>query len=88
VLVIAHNAHFDRRFLERRVPAFAVKHWACSRFDIDWKVEGIRSSALEFVACSLGFFHDGHPAASGCRATVHAWHNGYPVQGDWLCRRS
>jgi DNA polymerase-3 subunit epsilon len=29
VLVIAHNADFDRRFLERRLPAFATKHWAC-----------------------------------------------------------
>jgi DNA polymerase-3 subunit epsilon len=64
VLVIAHNASFDRRFLERRLPAFATKHWACSRSDIDWKNEGIRSSALEFVAYSLGFFHDGHRAAS------------------------
>jgi DNA polymerase-3 subunit epsilon len=70
VLVIAHNADFDRRFLERRLPTFAAKHWACSRFDIDWKAEGIRSSALEFVAYSLGFFHDGHRAASDCRATL------------------
>jgi DNA polymerase III subunit epsilon len=60
VLVIAHNADFDRRFLEKRLPAFATKHWACSRADIDWKAEGIRLSALEFVAYSLGFFHDGH----------------------------
>jgi DNA polymerase-3 subunit epsilon len=27
VLVIAHNADFDRRFLERRVPVFTTKHW-------------------------------------------------------------
>src|SRR5437764_9056983 len=72
VLIIAHNADFDRRFLEKRLPAFTTKHWACSRFDIDWKAEGIRSSALEFVAYSLGFFHDGHRAASDCRATIHA----------------
>src|SRR5215468_5150229 len=72
VLVIAHNADFDRRFLERRLPTLAAKHWACSRGDVDWKAEGIRSSALEFVAYSLGFFHDGHRAASDCRATVHA----------------
>src|ERR1700726_1913006 len=63
VLVIAHNADF---------PVFSTKHWACSRFDIDWNAEGIRSSALEFVAYSLGFFHDGHRAASDCRATLHA----------------
>ena len=72
MLLIAHNADFDRRFLERRLPVFVTKHWACSRSDIDWKAEGIRSSALEFVAYSLGFFHDGHRAASDCRATLHA----------------
>ncbi len=81
VLVIAHHADFDRRFLEKRLPAFAAKHWACSRFDIDWKAEGIRSSALEFVAYSLGFFHDGHRAASDCRATVHALAQPLPGTG-------
>jgi DNA polymerase III subunit epsilon len=81
VLVIAHNAHFDRRFLENRFPVFAAKHWACSRSDIDWKAEGIRSSALEFVAYSLGFFHDGHRAASDCRATLHALAQPLPGTG-------
>jgi DNA polymerase-3 subunit epsilon len=81
VLVIAHNADFDRRFLERRLPAFITKHWACSRSDIDWKAEGIRSSALEFVAYSLGFFHDGHRAASDCRATLHALAQQLPGTG-------
>jgi DNA polymerase III subunit epsilon len=81
VLVIAHNANFDRRFLEKRLPVFASKHWACSRADIDWKAEGIRSSALEFVAYSLGFFHDQHRAASDCRATVHALAQRLPGTG-------
>jgi DNA polymerase-3 subunit epsilon len=81
VLVIAHNADFDRRFLENRLPAFVPKHWACSRYDIDWKAEGIRSSALEFVAYSLGFFHDQHRAASDCRATVHALAQRLPGSG-------
>jgi len=79
--VIAHNADFDRRFLEKRLPVFAKKHWACSRTDIDWKAEGIRSSALEFVAYSLGFFHDAHRAASDCRATVHALAQRLPGSG-------
>ena len=81
VLVIAHNASFDRRFLEKRFPTFVTKHWACSRCDIDWKAEGVRSSALEFVAYSLGFFHDGHRAASDCRATVHALAQRLPGTG-------
>jgi DNA polymerase-3 subunit epsilon len=81
VLVIAHNADFDRRFLEKRLPALITKHWACSRFDIDWKAEGIRSSALEFVAYSLGFFHDAHRAANDRRATLHALAQSLPGTG-------
>jgi DNA polymerase-3 subunit epsilon len=81
VLIIAHNATFDRRFLEKRLPAFATKNWACSRSDIDWKAEGIRSSALEFIAYGLGFFHDGHRAASDCRATLHALAQPLPGTG-------
>jgi DNA polymerase III subunit epsilon len=81
VLVIAHNASFDRHFLERRLPVFATKHWACSLADIDWKAEGIRSSALEFIAYALGFFHDGHRAASDCRATLHALAQPLPTTG-------
>jgi DNA polymerase-3 subunit epsilon len=86
VLVLAHNASFDRRFLEKRLPALATKHWACSRFDIDWKAEGIRSSALEFVAYALGFFHDGHRAASDCRATLHALAQPLPSTGRLALR--
>jgi DNA polymerase III subunit epsilon len=67
--------------LEKRLPAIAMKHWACSRADIDWKAEGIRSSALEFVSYSLGFFHDGHRAASDCRATLHALAQPLPGTG-------
>jgi DNA polymerase-3 subunit epsilon len=48
---------------------------------IDWKAEGIRSSALEFVAYSLDFFHDGHRAASDCRATLHVLAQPLPGTG-------
>lgn len=80
-LVIAHNAQFDRRFLEKRVPLFATKHWACSRADIDRKAEGIRSWALEFIAYPLGFFHNAHRAVSDCRATVHVLAQRLPGSG-------
>ena len=81
VLITAHNASFDRHFLERRLPTFATKHWTCSHSDIDWKAEGIRSSALEFIAYALGFFHDGHRAASDCRATLHVLAQPLPGTG-------
>ena len=81
VLVIAHHADFDLRFLEKRLPAFTTKNWAYSRSDIDWKAEGIRSSTLEFITYSLGFFHDQHRAASDCRAAVHALAQWLPGTG-------
>jgi DNA polymerase III subunit epsilon len=81
VLVIAHHAAFDRRFLERRLPAFVAKPWGCSLSDIDWRAEGIRSSALEFIAYALGFFHDGHRAANDCRATLHVLSQPLPQTG-------
>ena len=39
-LVVAHNAGFDRPFVEARFPGFAHKRWACSFADIDWKAQG------------------------------------------------
>src|SRR5262249_45414798 len=36
---------------------------------------------LEFIAYSLGFFHDQHRAASDCRATVHALAQRLPGSG-------
>jgi DNA polymerase III subunit epsilon len=54
---------------------------SCSRSDIDWKAEGIGSSALEFVAYSLGFFHERHRAGSDCRATLHALAQPLPGTG-------
>ncbi len=73
VLVIAHNASFDRRIVERRLPTFSSKHWACSRDDVPWSARfGVASLKLEsllYAAC--GAFHDGHRATDDCLATVH-----------------
>ena len=64
VLVIAHNASFDRRFLERRLPAFAAKHWACSRFDIDWKAANVGVSDRRFRFKPAGGFGGNRQAVS------------------------
>ncbi len=71
-LVIAHNASFDRRVLERRLPAFAGKHWACSREDVPWDLFGAKSTKLDYLlylVCHA--FHEGHRAVDDCRATIH-----------------
>jgi DNA polymerase-3 subunit epsilon len=48
VFVIAHNADFDRRFLEKRLPVFATKHWACSRADIEARRQAENIADNEF----------------------------------------
>lgn len=71
-LVIAHNADFDRRVLERRFPEFAAKHWACSLADVPWDDFGIGGRKLEYLLFKgCGEFHTGHRATDDCLATLH-----------------
>ena len=69
-LVIAHNASFDRPFLEARFPVFKDMFWGCSIRDIPWRDAGHASSALEFLAYRAGFFYEGHRAEIDCRALL------------------
>ena len=69
-LVIAHNARFDRGFMENRLPAFAKLPWACSVSEIDWQAQGRGSAKLEFLAHELGFFYDAHRAEMDCHALL------------------
>ncbi len=69
-LVIAHNAGFDRRFVEPRLPLFANLPWACSFREIPWDRAGIGSAKLDYLASRYGFFYDGHRAEIDCRALL------------------
>jgi DNA polymerase-3 subunit epsilon len=69
-LVIAHNASFDRPFVEARFPLFTDLHWACSLREVGWRDLGYASAALEFLAYRTGFFYDGHRAEIDCRALL------------------
>ena len=69
-LVIAHNARFDRPFLEARLSVFAGFPWACSIQDVGWKDCGFASSALEFLAFKAGLFYEGHRAQVDCLAVL------------------
>ncbi len=70
-IVFAHNAAFDRAFVERRFPAFKDVYWGCTQRDIDWRALGVGSHSLEFLVYRhLGAFFDGHRAVDDCRATL------------------
>jgi DNA polymerase-3 subunit epsilon len=69
-LVVAHNAGFDRPFVEARLPVFAGKAWGCSFMGIDWKKEGSGSAKLEFLASERGWFYDAHRAQVDCHALL------------------
>jgi len=72
VLVIAHNADFDREFVERRFPGiFEQKFWADSMGDVPWKSDGHRSQRLEHLLLHYGFFYKAHRANIDCRAGIH-----------------
>ena len=69
-LVVAHNAGFDRPFVEARFPCFATKAWACSFADIDWKAAGAGSAKLSALAQDQGWFYDAHRAQVDCHALL------------------
>lgn len=69
-LIVAHNAGFDRPFVEARFPCFAAKAWACSFADIDWKVAGAGSSKLSALAQDQGWFYGAHRAQVDCHALL------------------
>jgi len=80
-LVIAHNAAFDRLFLERFSEVFKTKPWACSLSQIDWAAEGYEGTKLAYLAYAAGFFYDRHRAMHDCLATVELLASPLPRSG-------
>jgi DNA polymerase-3 subunit epsilon len=47
VIVIAHNANFDRKFAKRYWPVFEQKSWGCSATEVEWRKHGFDGSRLD-----------------------------------------
>lgn len=81
-LVIAHNAAFDRPFVERQWRVFETKPWADSMSQVHWYDEGIGTQKQELIALCLGFFYDAHRAESDCLALLHILSMPLPLSGQ------
>ena len=53
-LAIAHNAAFDRKFVEARYPLFSRLPWACTVSQLNWQAERISSRTLEYLLYKCG----------------------------------
>ena len=69
-LVIAHNASFDRPFVEKRLPLSAIQPWACSCSEIDWRAAGFDGRGLGWLAAQAGWFFDAHRAENDVDAVI------------------
>ncbi len=80
VIIIAHNAAFDRPFCERAWPDFVSKHWACSSTEVAWRSHGRSGSRLAYLLNEVGYFTDGHRAMNDCEAVLTVLGHG-PIDG-------
>nr|WP_244431005.1 3'-5' exonuclease [Bradyrhizobium liaoningense] len=82
VIVIAHNASFDRKFAERYWPIFKQKAWGCSATEVDWRKHGFEGSRLGYLLNGTGYFHQAHRAVDDCYALLEILAFELPTEGS------
>jgi DNA polymerase-3 subunit epsilon len=70
-IIVAHNAGFDRAFMDRYLPISKEKIWICSVNDVDWLSRGFTSSKQELLCIWHGFYYDSHRAMSDVDALIN-----------------
>lgn len=81
-LVVAHNAAFDRPFLERVAPRFADLPWACSLADIGWRrEEGLEQASLDFLLSRHGVAPSRGTPEGDCHALAYVL--AQPLPRSW-----
>ena len=68
-LLVAHNARFDRKFVEKYIQTNNV--WACSQKDIQWKNRGFFKNSLELLCIWHGFYYEAHRAMNDVNSTIN-----------------
>jgi DNA polymerase-3 subunit epsilon len=69
-VIVAHNASFDRGFLDRKSRVSPEKVWACSAWQVEWRAKGFKNARLQDLTQALGITHHAHRAMSDVDAMV------------------
>jgi DNA polymerase-3 subunit epsilon len=83
-IVIAHNAAFDRPFIEGFLdvdPRERRPIWGCSVQQVDWDAKGMPGAKLEVLAVFHGFFVGSHRATEDAAALAHLLAHEDPTTG-------
>ena len=74
-IIVAHNAGFDRPFLDQKISLSAEKIWACSLKQINWMQKGFTVFKLEILGLMHGFFiENAHRALNDADALLYLLH--------------
>lgn len=86
-ILLAHNAAFDRPFVERITPIFAAKPWACTMCDVAWNSEGIEGRRLSDLLSAFSYFFEAHRAVDDCEAGIALLTMILPKSGERVLSR-
>ncbi|NJB89487.1 DNA polymerase-3 subunit epsilon [Sphingopyxis italica] len=67
-IIVAHNAAFDRPFIDLRFPILRNKAWGCSLSQLDWLILGFDGRALGHLLLQAGWYFQGHRAEQDVQA--------------------
>lgn len=81
-LVIAHNAAFDRPFVEKRFPAFKDIPWACTVTEVNWQAERLQARSLEYLLFKFGWCINAHRALDDAEGVLGLLLESLPVSGQ------
>src|SRR5690606_10885352 len=70
-IIIAHNASFDRPFIDKLSMVSKNKIWGCSLNQIDWNSFGFPVRKLDVLSIYHGFFTDAHRALHDADALIY-----------------